>query len=134
MVTLLRVPGTRASALIAPPLLAKISTGPAPSASMMRVHVVGLLLGGVVGAAVLARAPAEAARVVGDDGAVGEVRARASKSAGVHGLGDQQQWRAARSAAGSGPWTSYARVAPGTSRVWVSVMPSPHREHQTRRR
>ena len=50
--------------------------------------------GVVVDPAVLAGAAAEAARVVGDDGAVGEVRRQRAEAAGVHRLADHEQRRA----------------------------------------
>src|SRR6266478_3418701 len=56
---------TRASALTAPPLLAKMSTGPAPSA----------------------------ARIVGYDRAVGEMPGLSDESLGAHGRANEQQDR-----------------------------------------
>ena len=86
---------TSASAVTAPPLLANSSTGPAPSASITACTSSGLDGGRVVGPAVVARAAAEAARVVGDDGAVREMRRQRAEAARVHRLADHQQRRAA---------------------------------------
>ena len=55
------------------------------------VHIVCLDGGRVVHAAVFANAAADAARVIGDHGAVREVRRQRSEAAGVHGLGDHEQ-------------------------------------------
>jgi hypothetical protein len=55
------------------------------------VHVVGLDCGRVVDPAVSAGAAAESARVIGDHGAVGEVRRQYGEAAGVHGLADHEQ-------------------------------------------
>ena len=82
---------TSASAVTAPPLLANISTGPAPSALDDGVHVVRLDRGRMVDPAVLAGAAAEAARVIPDHGAVGEMRRQGGEATGVHGLTDHEQ-------------------------------------------
>ena len=55
------------------------------------VHVGGLDRGRIGHPAVLADAAAEAARVIGDHGAVREVRRQRGEAAGVHGLADHQQ-------------------------------------------
>ena len=55
------------------------------------VQILGVLLGGVVGPAVVADAAANAAGVVRDDGAVAEVRRECGEAAGVHGSTDHEQ-------------------------------------------
>ena len=55
------------------------------------VHVVRLDRGRMVDPAVLADAAAEAARVIPDHGAVGEVRRQRGEATGVHGLTDHEQ-------------------------------------------
>ena len=55
------------------------------------VHVAGLDPGIMVDPAVLAGAAAEAARVVGDHGAVREMRRQRAEAAGVHWLADHEQ-------------------------------------------
>ena len=55
------------------------------------VNVVCLDRGRIVDPAVSASAAAEAARVIGDHGAVGEVRGQRAKAAGGHGLTDHEQ-------------------------------------------
>src|SRR5207248_1626139 len=67
------------------------------------VHIVCLDGGCVLDPAVFADAPAEAAGVIGDHGAVGEVRRQRAESAGVHGLGDhEQRW----TSVGGGQWAA----------------------------
>jgi hypothetical protein len=57
------------------------------------VHVVRLDRGRIVDPAVLARAAADAARVISDHGAVGKMRRQRGEATGLHGLTDhQQQW------------------------------------------
>src|SRR5215467_5096272 len=90
VVTSLGYAVTSASAVTAPPLLANISTGPTPGAPDNGVHIVCLDGGRVVDPAVFADATAEAAWVIGDHGAVGEVRRQRTEAAGVHGLGDHE--------------------------------------------
>src|SRR5439155_11024567 len=55
------------------------------------MHIACLNGGRVLDLAVFADAAAEAARVIGDHGAVGEVRRQRTEAAGVHGLGDHEQ-------------------------------------------
>src|SRR5207248_987907 len=55
------------------------------------VHIACLDGGIVVDPTIFARAAAEAARVVGDHGAVGKVRRQRAEPAGVHGLADHEQ-------------------------------------------
>ena len=57
------------------------------------VDVLGVLPGRALGAAVSPGAATQAAGVVGDDGAVGEVRRECAEAAGVHGMTDQHQRR-----------------------------------------
>src|SRR5712691_6882735 len=95
-VTSLGYAATSASAVTAPPLLANISTGPTPRAHD-GVHIVCLDGGSVDYLAIFADAAAEAARVIGDHGAIGEVRRQRTEAAGVHGLGDHEQWWASSS-------------------------------------
>ena len=71
---------TRASAFTAPPLLANRSTGPAPSVGDDPMQVVGVLLGRRLAGRIGLRAAFDAARVVGDDGAIGEVAGRACRT------------------------------------------------------
>jgi hypothetical protein len=59
-----------------------------------RVQILRLDRRRVVDPPVLARAAPEAARVIGDHGAVGEVRRQRGEARGVHGLTDHQQRRA----------------------------------------
>ena len=84
---------TRASALTAPPLLAKMSTGPASSAAISRCRSSAWLvrrgLGGIVGA----YAALDSAGVVGHDGAVVEVSGQGAEPAGAHRRPDDQQGR-----------------------------------------
>ena len=56
-----------------------------------RVHVIRLDRGRVVDPAVFACAAAQATRVIGDHGAVGEVLRQRGEAAGVHGLADHEQ-------------------------------------------
>jgi hypothetical protein len=56
-----------------------------------RVHVVRLDRRRIVDPTVSADAAAEAARVIGDHGAVGEVRRQCAEAAGVHRLTDHDQ-------------------------------------------
>ena len=65
------------------------------------VHVIRLDRGRLVDPAVFADAAAEAPRVIGDHGAVGEVRCQRGEAGGGHGLPDHEQRRAS---AGSGQW------------------------------
>ena len=58
------------------------------------VHIIGLDGGRVVDAAVLAGAATEAARVIGDHGAIREMRGQGGEAAGLHGLSDHEQRRA----------------------------------------
>jgi hypothetical protein len=58
------------------------------------VHILGLDRGRMVDPAVSAGAAAEAARVIRDHRAVGEVRHQRAEAAGVHGLSDHEQRRA----------------------------------------
>ena len=56
------------------------------------VYVDCLDRGRMIDATVFAGAAAEAARVIGDHGAVGEVRRQRAEAAGGHGLTDHEQW------------------------------------------
>jgi hypothetical protein len=55
------------------------------------VYVVRLDRGRMIDPVVFAAAAAEAARVIGDHGAVGEVRSQRTEAAGVHRLADHEQ-------------------------------------------
>jgi hypothetical protein len=69
------------------------------------VYVVRLDRGRVVDPPVLADAAAQAARVIGDHGPVGEVRRQRVEAAGDHRLADHEQG-GRPSTVGSGPRTS----------------------------
>ena len=99
---------TSASAFTAPPLLANRSTGPAPSASMSRCRSSACSSGvdGLAGSVFCAALGA--ARVVGDDGAVGEVAGAAWRS--------RRRPSASRSAAGPARW--WRRWAGRRRRAW----------------
>ena len=79
---------TRASAFTAPPLLAKMSTGPAAERLDQPVQVVGVLLGRRLARRVGLRAAFDAARVVGHDRAVGEVPGQRREAARAHRRAD----------------------------------------------
>ena len=82
---------TRASALTAPPLLANRSTGPVAQLGDEGVQVGGVHLGRALVGGVLAHAAPDAARVVRDDRAVGEVRGQGVEAARVHRVARHEQ-------------------------------------------
>ena len=64
---------------------------PGPSSAMRACRSVACMLGGALVGAVLAHAAPDAARVVRDDGAVGEVGGQGVEAAGVHGVTRHEQ-------------------------------------------
>src|SRR3954471_14514065 len=85
---------TSASAVTAPPAAREHLDRAGAERLDNGVHVIRLDRRRVLDAAVLAGAAAEAARVISDHGAVGEVRRQRAEAAGVHGLTDHEQRRA----------------------------------------
>ena len=84
---------TRASALTAPPLLAKISTGPASSAEISRCRSSACSSGVVSAAPSVRSAAVRAAGVVGDYRSVGEMAGQGDEAGGAHRRPDDQQDR-----------------------------------------
>jgi hypothetical protein len=93
-----------------------------PERSDHRVHVFGLDLGHVVQPVVLADTAAEPAWVVGDHGAVREVRREGAKPLASMGWPIMNSG-GRPSAVGSGPRTSYAMSTSAVSSTCVIVMP-----------